>query len=1045
MAMVTRQSFCWLTLALGLAGWTPAGGALPPAPVATGQYRVSCWTSEQGLPQNTVNCVLQTRDGYLWGGTRYGLVRFDGLGFTAFANELGDLAPEALDVQSLAEGAEGRLWLQSGTTLACLDRGRFTRLTLPAAPLSGTLQKICASRAGGLWVARTDGVLHLEAGRVTQTFHLRDDVHGLPGAVDDLREDAQGRLWLRVHLPPSNWWWLRLDPHTGATVNLTNVVGLAADDLGGLLEDGAGRLWLGRPGELLCWADGELTRFPATNAWGVQPVKCLAGDTEGNVWIATEGPVQLHRFDGRQFSHFDRAAGLSNPDDVRCLFPDREGNVWVGTGSGGLARVQPRPLVALLTGSYSTEEEVYSAAPGGEGRVWLATPYGLVRYLNGEFEVFTNTAARQPDGYTLRTRMVLEDRAGTVWAGLDRGLWTLRDGVFDQVKLPPLDGHGRRLVTSLLEDGQGTLWVGTPCGLLERRHGQFKLWTTNDGLSDSHVFGLVEGPDGSIWAGTERGGVNQLREGRFRAWTPREGLLRREAWPLRAEPDGTVWVGTPRGLNRIRGSEVRSVTAREGLYDNLAYCLLADGQGCYWSYGNRGIWRVSRTDLEAVADGRQALLSCVSYGEDDGMASAEGNGDEQPNAAAMPNGELWFPTTRGVAIFDPAKLRDNEVPPGVVIEEVRVDDETVFKDGVAGGNSEVRNPKPKNRKPDLPPVAWQAPAPIRLPPGRARVLEIRYTATTFVDAEQARFRYRLEGHEQEWQEARTRRVALYTSLRPGNYRFCVAACNRHGCWSRAPAQFAFYRAPHFYQTWLFYGLCLAFVAVSGGLIQAWRLRLQRRILHLEHLHALDTERARIAHDIHDDLGSRLSQLSVLGELAGRDVEAAAPVQPHLEQLRATTGEAFQALDEIVWAVNPKQDSVAGLMAYLREFGPEFLSPVGIRCRLDFPSPAPDVPLDSEKRHHLFLVVKEALNNVVKHARATEVWLRLSLKDKSLSLTIEDNGHGFAFPQPSTLNPLPPGMGNGLPNMRERLARLGGQFTLHSNPGQGTSIELTLPL
>ncbi len=166
--MVTRQSLCGLTLALALGGWAPADGALPPAPVATGQYRVSCWTSEQGLPQNTVSCVLQTRDGYLWGGTRYGLVRFDGLNFTTFANELGDLAPEALDVRSLAEDADGRLWLQSGTTLACLDRGVFTRLTLPAAPLSGTLQTICASRVGGLWVARTDGVLHLEAGRVTR-------------------------------------------------------------------------------------------------------------------------------------------------------------------------------------------------------------------------------------------------------------------------------------------------------------------------------------------------------------------------------------------------------------------------------------------------------------------------------------------------------------------------------------------------------------------------------------------------------------------------------------------------------------------------------------------------------------------------------------------------------------------------------------------------------------------------------------------------------------------------------------------------------------
>ncbi|MCP5525133.1 MAG: hypothetical protein H7A46_26720, partial [Verrucomicrobiales bacterium] len=878
---------------LNLVGVGQVGTAVSPGLLTDGQYGVSGWTTEAGLPQNTVTCALQGRDGYLWVGTRYGLARFDGVRFTSFADNLAKVATDALDVRSLAEDAGGRLWLASRQGVVCLSQGRFESVALDGCPFSGAIQDICVTPDAALWVARVDGLFRLKASQVDWQLGLRsfaDDYHGSPPEIERVLSDSRGRLWVLItYFAGQVPRWQRLDPASGELKLLADLTGVTPLDVGALIEDRAGRLWLGRPGELLCWEDGRLTHFPATTAWGDQPVKALCEDAGGNLWIASRGPVQLHRFAGGSFSSFDRSTGLANPDDVRCLLPDREGNLWVGMGSGGLARLQPRHLLSLLTGSYSTEDEVYSVSPGRDGKVWMATPYGLVRFQQGEFTVYTNTTVRVPDGYTLRTRMVLEDRSGGVWAGLDRGLWTLREGVFEPVEIPHLVGEGRPLISSMIEDRRGALWFGTPSGVLEWFNGEFRLWTVDDGLSDPFVFGLVEGPDGSIWAGTERGGVNRFHEGRFRAYTIQDGLLSDEAWPLRAESDGTVWVGTPRGLNRIRGDEVRSVTAEQGLYDNLAYCLLEDRMGRYWSFCNRGIWRMKKADLNTVADGRLALLTCVNYGEADGMASAEGNGDQQPNAAALPNWEFWFPTTRGVVIVEPEKLRDNEVPPGVVIEEVRVDDETVFKDGGLV-KSEIRSPNsetnPKSgirRRQNSAMNGDDACTFLRLSPGRARVLEIRYTANTFVGSERARFRYRLEGHESAWHEACTRRTALYTNLRPGDYRFLVEACNRHGTWSEAPATFAFSLAPFFYQTWRFRTLAVALCASTLGGWHLRRLRSRRCLRELEKTRALQEERNRIAKDLHDDLGANLTGVALQIEVAHRQLADPEFARDHLQK------------------------------------------------------------------------------------------------------------------------------------------------------------------
>ncbi len=1024
--------------------WRPSGDeqVLAGDPARGGGYAATVWRGEQGLPQNTVAALHQSRDGYVWVGTRYGLARFDGVRLTAYVDELAEVDDDATDVRGLAEDGEGRLWLHSRRTLTVRARGRFRKVPLTGPVAEGAIQAIVADRSGAIWVLKPRGLFRVGAGSPRGLEFSTDgrEFCGGQGEADRVFADAGGGFWIRSNCGGgATHVWQRYDPATERLETLGERVGEARLDVTAVAEDRAGRLWLGRPGELRRWADGQWTTYDARAAWGMSEVDAIQEDARGRIWIATRGGTQLHDFDaGRFTSHPGRTSGGAL-EDVRCLLADREGNVWAGTGDFGLVRMQSRPLAPVASGAFSTKDEVFSVAPGKEGRVWLATSSGLVLHRGDAFLVFTNTMARLNDGWSRRARMVLEDRAGTVWAGLDRGLAVLQEGRLVDVELPRIRSREGALVTSLFEDRAGTLWVGTASGLLERHPQGFRWWTAEQGLAPGRVSGLAQGSDGALWIGTQGGGVSRFREGRFRTFGVADGLSSGRAWPLRVDADGTAWIGTPAGLNRIRGSEVRAVTRKQGLHENLAYAWLEDGKGNVWTHGNAGISRVRKAELEAVADGRAGFLACVNYGESDGMPSAEGNGDQQPNASRGADGRMWFPMTRGVVVADPTQVRDNDLRPRVVIEEVRMDQKTVFKDGGWAGGDAVGDGEDPGTG-------------LRLGPGRGRVLEVRYTANTFVDSEKVRFRYRLAGHDEDWRDADVQRVAFYTDLRPGEYRFQVQARNHHGYWSEAPAEFGLSLAPHFHQRPVFPVVCGVFAALLLGTGHVLGVRAKRRRVRRRHRLELEAERSRIAKDLHDDLGSSLTGLALrLDGVRGAQQDPATAFR-QLDELAQSLRGMVDRMREVVWTVNPRCDTLESFSAYVCAYAQNLLAAAGLRCRLDVPPDLPARTLSAEARHHLLMVAKEALNNAVRHAAASEVRVALGVERGELVMTLADNGRGFvssseggsepgASPPPGSVGE---GTGNGLPNLRWRVARIGGRLEIHAVVGLGTRIIVRLP-
>jgi signal transduction histidine kinase len=415
-----------------------------------------------------------------------------------------------------------------------------------------------------------------------------------------------------------------------------------------------------------------------------------------------------------------------------------------------------------------------------------------------------------------------------------------------------------------------------------------------------------------------------------------------------------------------------------------------------------------------------AAITCRLYGKSDGLPTLECSGGFQPAAAKTPDGRIWFPTRKGLVAVVPGAIPTNAIPPPVLIEEVMVDGHAV---SMPAGS-----------------------AALMVQPGQGR-LEFIYTGLCFTAPDKVLFKHRLSGLEKEWVDAGTQRNATYSYLPPGNYTFHVVACNNDGMWSEIGAGLSLVVLPHFWQTWWFRLFCgfLAAGAVAGAVSLVARRRMRRKMERLERQQALERERARIARDIHDDLGASLTRITMLSQFGHVESDHPQAAAENLDRIYQTARNLTRAMDEIVWAVNPKHDTLDSLAEYLGKFAQDFLKPAGIRCRLELPMQLHPVPLSADSRHNVFLAFKEALNNVVKHSGAAEVRISLASDERGITLIVQDDGRGFTLTarEESTANTDRLSTGNGLLNMRRRMEHIQGQFEIGSTPGAGTTVKFVM--
>jgi signal transduction histidine kinase/ligand-binding sensor domain-containing protein len=969
-------------------------------------YSVDVWQTEQGLPQDSVTAIVQTRDGYLWLGTYNGLVRFDGVRFKIFDTsntpEFGDSR-----ITSLFEDAEGVLWIGHETgELTQWRAGKFNTVSLGNRWPGGVITALQTDADGILWMLNKEGALLSLAGAKLVAPNTG------PGEnVPSLAKSRDGELWVvrggllgtlrKGRLSP---WAARGQPY------VTDVQRACASRDGGL--------WL--MGSRVKKLNGEGTVMDQGPApWGQDFVTALLETKSGDLLVGTlrEGLFLLSP--GGTSLHFNPQNGLSH-NWVLDLCEDREGNLWVGTGGGGLDALRKRKVEMVKAPDDWRGRAVLSVVPRAEGGLWVGTEgAGLYRVDQGEVIPFTETNGL----LNLFTWSLLEDQHRDLWVGTyGGGLFVRRDGKF---QFPKGLEDPTAVVLALYQGRQGVLWVGTQSGLARYADGQCTWFTRKDGLVLPDVRIITEDENGAIWFGMSGGGLGRLQEGRLTQFRKADGLASDFVWSLLAEKDGTLWVGTfGGGLCRWRDGRFATISTREGLPNNIICHIADDGRGNFWISSCGGIFRVAREELNRCADGQLKTVNCLSYGKAEGLSTLECSGGFQASGCRTPDGQLWFPTIRGLAVVDPGNVRINPRTPPVLIEEVTVDDQPV---SLPGSDPSA------------------AAAPLQIPPGKHR-FEFRYTGLSLVAPEKVRFKYRLDGLEADWVDVGTRRVAYYSYLKPGDYTFRVMACNNDGVWNENGPALAFAVLPRFWQTWWFAaGAVLAGIgAVGGTVLYVTRRRLHQKMERLERQRALENERARIAKDIHDDLGSNLARIMMLSQSNRAEGEEPQQVVARLGKVYQTTRELTRTMDEIVWAVSPHHDTLDSLVNYLGKFAQDFLNVADIRCRLIVPIQLPAWPLTAEVRHSLFLAFKEALHNVVKHASATEVRVSLTLAESGFSAAIEDNGIGFdpagVGPGTTSKDPLRIAGGNGLANLRKRIEGIGGECQVDSAPGKGTRIR-----
>ena len=963
------------------------------AAAATTPLRLESWTTESGLPQNSINDILQTRDGYLWLATFGGLVRFDGVRFAIFDRSTAGI--ESQRITALHQDRKGVLWAATEDgMLIQYDGGRFTTYSSrDGLPHAGAL-RIEEDDEGSLWVTWI--------GLVTRFDGQRFETLG------------PGHFGHRVAVPPParyfDAWWTQ-DPD-GLHVLVRGRVQTFSNRLVGpgvrrVTPDWRGNLWIVTTEAGVIKASGDrLQRLTTRDGLPTDhPDGPFSEGHDGDVWLqdggllyrVTQGQAEPVRLPGVPIFGW------------RSFYVDDEGSTWLGSTATGLHRVTNATVTVHSGTSTLTLLGAYSILQDRTGAIWLNSSGGLKRYANGRWTGLSSPRIVEPDA----VRSIYEDRAGRVWVGTSSAVGFIEGGRYRRyAEDSPLLNDW---ISAILEDRSGAFWFAGGSGLVRSVGGQLTKYTSRHGLSHDRVISLFEDRSGVLWIGTFQG-LTRFEAGRFRTYREADGFVGNAVRAFHEDADGVLWVGTyDGGLYRLANGRLTRFTRKEGLHDNGVFQILEDAKGFFWMGSNRGIVRVSRQELNDVAAGKRTAVAALAFGPADGLSSVEVNGGAQPSGLVAADGTLWFPTMGGVAVIDPARFEVRSKPPPAIIEEFRLDGQPIgFDEGV------------------------------RFAAGRA--FEVGFTAPSFVKPAHVRFRYRVVGLDDRWTDTGDRRSVGFHGLGPGSYRFEVMAASHDGVWNTTAAHLPIVVVPPFWRSWWFTALMLT-AAVSLAFAGH-----HRRVRQLRRLHALqegfsrqlidsqERERRRVSNEMHDSLGQHLAIIRTSARAGHAMVMDRAAVEEAFDGIAALAEQVNAEMTEIAYAVRPHQLDTIGLSKTIEAM----VRKVGRACNIQLSAEVDviDHALPEAAHIHVFRIVQEAVSNIVKHSAATRGRIAVSLGPRALDITVQDDGRGFSGDAPDAAGPRVHGAG--LAGIRERARILGGHVDIQSS-ARGTNLTVTLPL
>ena len=765
------------------------------------QFIHDTWSTDDGLPQNSITAIVQDDEGYLWLGTQEGLVRTDGIDYTVF-DKRSTPAFRVNDVVALLKAQNGDLWIGTrGGGAIRYAGGEFTTIGRQEGLESEYITALSQDRAGNIWLGTYGGGLSRFYNEELTVFS--ENVGFSSEFISQVTEDGAGNLWIGTEQGLFQFVDEGLKPYRNTEIDSAFVTEIYADAYQ--------NLWIATQKQGLYVLSADSLHKHAYASFKESYISSITQDHAGSLWFGMANG-SLVRLTGTRFERAQTAASFAE-NDIISLLEDKEGSLWVGTRADGLHRLRNGNFTPYATTEGLVNNQVYTAYEQEGTGLWVGTAAGLGLIKENSLFPF-------PGSNAIAGKEILSiegDGGPGIWLGTwGEGLFYKQGELLRQ--FTTAQGLVGNNIFALKTDSKGRLWIGTDEGVGIYDGTKFSSLGIQDGLPSLFITAIEESKDGAIWIGTYDAGLIRYNEGHISHFSTDHGLASNGILSLYEDIEGVLWIGTyGGGLSRMSLNNITTYTTRDGLFNDNIYVILEDNENRLWMSCNKGIFSVDKSVLKAVARGDSVAIISDAYDKRDGLRTAEATGGQQPAGWKAGNGTLWFPTIEGIASLDPHNIQINEVKPEVIIEHLTVDSQELD----LRTTSEIE--------------------------AGAKKLHFEFTATSLVIPKDVTFQYKLEGLDADWSAVDSRREAFYNNLPPGNYTFRVRAANNDGVWNEQGTAIAFYLKPLFYQTLWFKGASVFMVLLLGFI--AYRVRIQQlkaRQLALENIVEERTRDLRLA-------------------------------------------------------------------------------------------------------------------------------------------------------------------------------------------------------